>query len=117
MPIPPGIVFLAPRVPYLLVPPAAVYVVDRLLKLHANVAVPSWVLAAAYIVSWPAAVALIDYWYTTTVARRAAATGAVMPPKIKSTRFLGLDIMQQMAKDRASHWSGTECLLHLCIVI
>lgn len=108
MTIPPGIAFLAPTLPYLLVPPALVYLADRLLRSAVDVTLPSLVLFAAYVVSLPLAIVTNTYWYQSRVAQRAAAAGAVMPPAIESKKLLGLDILQQSVRDWDSHYNGTE---------
>lgn len=107
MPIPPGIAFLVPRLPYLLAPPLAVYATGWLLKTHVDIVLPTCTLAIAYIFSWPAALILSECWYQILIARRAAAAGAVMPPTLKTEKPLGIDLVKQVMKDRDNHSNGT----------
>lgn len=108
MTIPPGIAFLAPTVPYLLIPPALVYVADRLLRSAVDVTVPSLVLFVAYVMSLPLAIATKTYWHQSRIAQRAAAAGAVMPPPIESKKIAGLDVMLQAVKDWDTHYNGAD---------
>lgn len=106
MTIPPGIAFLVPRLPFLLVPPVVVYIVDRLLKANIEVALPHWALLSAYVLCWPIAIVGHAQWIQIQVSRKAAAAGAVLVPLVGSKDPLGVDILRQGVKDWATHYNG-----------
>lgn len=106
MAVPPGIAFLAPRLPYMLLPPAVVYIAARALALFVHINLPSWVLISAYIFSWPITIVTNVHWHQHRAKANAAAAGAVLPPTIESKVPLGFDLMRQAARDWEAHYNG-----------
>lgn len=100
MPLPPGIVFLIPRLPALFAPPVAVYLTDRLIRHHFGVVIPAGLLVALGVLSWPLALVLHTYWSRWNNRRKAAACEAVMPPTIEYRLPGGLDLLKQYVRER-----------------
>ncbi|KIP04058.1 hypothetical protein PHLGIDRAFT_129763 [Phlebiopsis gigantea 11061_1 CR5-6] len=106
MALPPGALYLAPRVPQLLAPPAAVYATSYVARTHFSVPTPTWVLAIAYVLCYPLALAAYIQWRDFTIARDAAAAGAVMPPVVEAKWIGGLDLMRRAGSDFDQHILG-----------
>ncbi|KAI0809012.1 cytochrome P450 [Irpex lacteus] len=100
MPLPPGIIFLIPRLPALFAPPVAVYLADRLIRRHFGVVIPTGLLVALGVLSWPLALVLHTHWSRWNNRRKAAACGAVMPPTIEYRLPGGLDLLKQYVRER-----------------
>ena len=100
--------FLAPTLPYLLIPSVALYAAARTL----GIVIPTWVLPAAFIVSVPFALSTYSYWSHRRAARRALANGAVLVPEVESKDpfGLGLDILKRAGRDWESRYNGAGSL-------
>lgn len=113
MALPPGALYLAPRVPQLLAPPAAVYATSYVARTHFSVPTPTWVLAIAYVLCYPLALTAYIQWRDFKIARDAAAAGAVMPPVVEARWIGGLDLMRKAGSDFDQHILGT-CKGRVC---
>ncbi|KAI0089810.1 cytochrome P450 monooxygenase pc-3 [Irpex rosettiformis] len=100
MPLPPGIVYLTPRLPALLVPPVSVLLAGRLLSRRFGVNVPTALRLVLAVLSWPLALALHTFWSKWNNKRKAANSGAIMPPKVEYKLPGGLDLVKQYVRDR-----------------
>ena len=102
---PPGIVLLINRLPRLLLPPASVYLLIRILSTTSITLIPRWLQIALYIISLPGVFS--GSIYTNYANERAAsAVGAVIPPKVKSKWIGGLDLLVKDAQNFKSGYLG-----------
>ncbi|KAG6841332.1 hypothetical protein C0991_012157 [Blastosporella zonata] len=93
MPLPPGPVYLANRLPTLLLPLASVYVLNRLLRSHLDIYLPSWAVLASTVAAIPLGLLLKVSWVDFINRRHAAALGAVLPPRVKDKYPAGLGLL------------------------
>ena len=103
---PPGLVFLASRLPYILTPPCVVYVLSLFAKSYLGTPVPVWALVPAYLLSWPLLAAAYIQWQGFKDARDAAANGAVLAPVVASDVPGGFDLIKQISSDFEQHFLG-----------
>ena len=103
---PPGIIFLVTNLPQLMALPVAIYVATLILKSQLAVVPPTWALFVVYISSWPTALILFEHWHNWKVNRDAEAAGAVLPPSMKFSLPLGLDVLQQLQTDYRTRFLG-----------
>ncbi|GJE94254.1 cytochrome P450 [Phanerochaete sordida] len=106
MALPPGLAFLLPNLPLLLAPPAAVYLAAYVAETYFAVGVPGWALALACVLSWPAALAAVVFWYDFKAAREAAARGARLPRQIAAKYPGSVDLMASNNKEVEDHVIG-----------
>lgn len=111
MTLAPGIAFLAPCLPSLLLPLVVVYVAQRLLWTAFDIALPPWLLAITYLACWPVIISGWAQWSFFRAARKTADAGAVLPPTVKSRLPFAFDIIARVAKDRKLHWNGAGFLV------
>ncbi|EKM60397.1 uncharacterized protein PHACADRAFT_189528 [Phanerochaete carnosa HHB-10118-sp] len=99
MALPPGLLYLLPIIPQLLVPPMAVCLLAYIARVCFGYNIPVWAIAAACVLSWPAALTVLVQWYDHKVDREAAARGSKMPRAVKRKYLGGVDAL--MAFDKA----------------
>ncbi|EPQ55858.1 cytochrome P450 [Gloeophyllum trabeum ATCC 11539] len=91
---PPGPVYLAYRVPALLVPLCALYVANDIAERAYGLRVSGWLLTLLYVVAIPIYVIVSSRVNEYLDNRAAAAVGAVVPTKLAHRWPLGLDIIK-----------------------
>ena len=104
--LPPGQRYLIRQLPYLVAPPAVVYVVAQ--DVFGN-QLPLSLLLLAYVFSWPIAFALSIQWTDVTNKIRARRRGAVIPPTIEHKYPGGLDVIQGSFRSDRSKYLGASC--------
>ncbi|TFK35048.1 cytochrome P450 monooxygenase pc-2 [Crucibulum laeve] len=80
MDLPPGIVYLLPRLPRILAPPALVYIISYLLEAQLGFRFSGWALAISLVLSLPTALTLVVLWRDIFMYLDARSRGAVLPP-------------------------------------
>ncbi|KAG6906970.1 hypothetical protein DXG01_011167 [Tephrocybe rancida] len=106
MPLPPGLVYLANRLPTLLLPLVSVYAINRLLGSHLGIYLPTWAVIASTIVAIPFGL-LLKVSVTDFINRRnAAALGAVLPPRVKDKYPAGLGLLFEMINNLKVGYAG-----------
>ncbi|KAG6845855.1 hypothetical protein H0H87_002546 [Tephrocybe sp. NHM501043] len=93
MPLPPGPVYLANRLPTLILPLASVYVLKRLLHSYLDISLPNWAVLASTVVAIPIGLLLKVSYNDFTNRRNAAASGAVLPPRVQDKYPAGLGLL------------------------
>lgn len=106
MRLPPGLLYVLPRIPQLLAAPAAVYVASHVARTQFGVTAPTWLLVLAYVLCWPIALTLYIQWRDYKISREAAAAGAVLPPAVEAKYLGGLDLIGRATKDFDAHIMG-----------
>jgi hypothetical protein len=107
MPLPPGIEFLAPRLPALAAPPVLVLLAHRLAQsCLGGTSVPRGILFLFIVLSWPLAFVANVFWSQWRTRRKAAAAGAVVPPMVDHKLPGAFDLIQQFASDRENKFLG-----------
>ncbi|KAI0693638.1 cytochrom P450 [Cytidiella melzeri] len=102
MPLPPGIEFLLPRLPFLLAPPVSAYLISRAIGQLLDI--PTTVVVVVCLWSWPLSLTLSTYWPRWCAQRRAMAAGAVMPPMVDYKMPGGLDLVRELLEDREKRY-------------
>ena len=110
--LPPGIVYLAQRLPKLAEPPLLTYILGILARSHTEVDFPDWALPVAIALSLPTALTIKVQWQLFKDRRAAARFGAVLPPTIPDQYGLpgGLGFILNSAKEVAVGYPGMRCL-------
>lgn len=98
--------YLLPKLPQLLAPPAVVYLLAYVARSRFAYGVPPWALALACVLSWPAAFTIAVQWYNFKVARGAAARGARLPPVVKAKYPGSVDLMMLNNRDVEERFLG-----------
>ncbi|EKM60403.1 uncharacterized protein PHACADRAFT_109856 [Phanerochaete carnosa HHB-10118-sp] len=107
MALPPGLLFLLPKIPQLLVPPVTVCLLAYLARVYFSYAVPAWALAVACILSLPAAFTILVQWYDHKIYREATARGSKLPCAVKCKYLGGVDILTKYTKEWAQEYGWT----------
>ena len=94
----PGLAFLSLHIPHLVGPPIFVYLASYLAKAVWGFACPAWLLAIAYVASWPLALTASVQYNDWKIEREAAAYGAELPPCIPSQRLGGWDLIKTISE-------------------
>ncbi|KAI9058872.1 cytochrome P450 monooxygenase pc-3 [Trametes sanguinea] len=94
--LPPGPRYLIAQLPNVLAPPVIIYVLAYFARAQLNLNPPAWLLAVAYILSWPVALTVRVQWHDYVNRRRARALGAVMPPAIAHRWPGSLDLLRKV---------------------
>ncbi|KAG5719961.1 Cytochrome P450 52A3 [Termitomyces sp. T112] len=106
MPLPPGPIYLANRLPPLLVPLFSVYLLNRVLSSYFYISLPIWAMVISTISTVPLSViirfACIDFINR----RNAAALGAVLPPHVKDKYPLGLGTLIESINNLKTGYPG-----------
>ncbi|GLB33366.1 putative cytochrome p450 [Lyophyllum shimeji] len=102
----PGIAYLATSLPTLLPPLIAVYVLTRLLHAYLAIHLPPWAVAIASIFSIPVALLVKVYYKELIDRRRAAAQGAVLPPRIYDKWPAGIGLLLQFTENLKNGYPG-----------
>ena len=106
MPLPPGPIYLAHRLPSLLVPPFSVYLLNRVLSSYFNISLPSWAVIVSAISAVPLG-AIIRFSCIDYINRKnAAALGAVLPPYVKDKYPFGLGILTETVNNLKTGYPG-----------
>jgi hypothetical protein len=82
--IPPGIIFFASRAPKLAIPPLVTYFFVTLIRSHAGIDVPTWLLCIFFLLSFPVALTVHVQWRLFMDRRGAARLGAELAPCVPS---------------------------------
>ncbi|TFK48292.1 cytochrome P450 [Heliocybe sulcata] len=102
MDFPPGLVYLSSRLPYVLVPPAVLYLACRACESQ----VSGGLLTLLWVLCFPVYLLVLSKWTEHRDEREAEAMGAVMPPKLAHDWPLGLDIIWKGLKRFADSYPG-----------
>lgn len=110
--LPPGVVYLAQRLPKLAAPPLLTYVLGILARSHTDVDIPDWALRAAIAVSLPIALTIKVQWQLFKVKRDALRLDATLPPTIPDQYGLpgGLGFVINSGKEVAVGYPGASWL-------
>jgi hypothetical protein len=109
-PLPPGIAFLAPRLPFLFAPPVLVLLVCRLAQHSFDIAVPIGALVFLVVLSWPLVFVAHNSWSQWRIQRKAAAVGAVVPAMVDHKLPGAFDLIQQFVADRKNRFLSRSSL-------
>ncbi|KAF8075954.1 cytochrome P450 monooxygenase pc-3 [Lyophyllum atratum] len=104
--MPPGITYLANRLPSLLLPLIVVYVANRLLQTYLTIHLPLSVITVTAILSIPVALVLKSSYTDLDDRRRAAAQGAVLPPRIYDKWPAGIGLLLQSINNLKTGYPG-----------
>lgn len=104
--MPPGITYIVNRLPTLLLPLAAVYVVNKLAHTYLSRGLPLWTVILSTFLSVPVGLLLkstiIDY----VVSRNAAAQGAQLPPRVHDNWPGGIGLLLEMIRNLKTGYPG-----------
>ncbi|KAG6874015.1 hypothetical protein C0995_007972 [Termitomyces sp. Mi166 len=106
MPLPPGPVYFANRLPALLVPLFSVYLLNRVLGSRFHTVLPTWLVIVSAIFAIPLGV-LVKFSYIDFINRRnAAASDAVLPPRVKDRYPFGLGLLIESINNLKTGYPG-----------
>ncbi|CDO72297.1 hypothetical protein BN946_scf184970.g149 [Trametes cinnabarina] len=94
--LPPGPRYLIAQLPNVFTPPIVVFSLTYLARSQLHISLPTWLVALAYLLSWPIAFTALVQWHDYTNARRARASGAVMPPEIAHRWPGSIDLLRRV---------------------
>ncbi|KAF5387696.1 hypothetical protein D9615_000007 [Tricholomella constricta] len=104
--IPPGIAYLVNRLPTLLSPLIAVYILNRLLLECLGAHLPLWAVIVPAVLSIPVALLLKVSFVDFIDHRRAAALGAVLPPRVEDKWPAGVGLLLQSIDNLKTGYPG-----------
>ncbi|KAG5653280.1 hypothetical protein H0H81_001344 [Sphagnurus paluster] len=104
--LPPGPAFLILRLPTLLFPLIAVYAFNRLLYKYLAIQLPLWTVIVSMTLSIPVFILLKASYMDFIDHRRAAACGAVIPPRIHDIWPAGIGLLIQGINNLKSGYPG-----------
>ena len=81
--LPPGVLYLLPRLPRILSPPALTYGVFRFVGAHYKIYISTWWLLLAMVMSLPLALTLSVLHDEVSIHMDASKRGAMMPPRVR----------------------------------
>ncbi|RPD56738.1 cytochrome P450 [Lentinus tigrinus ALCF2SS1-7] len=90
--LPPGPRYVISQLPRFITPPLAVYLLSRISRSP----LPAWLLVLAYALSWPVAFVALIQWNDFSNARRARASGAVIPREVDHKYPGSIDLLREM---------------------
>lgn len=111
--LPPGILYLAQRLPKLAIPPTIVYVLVLVLRSRLEVDIPAWAATVAVVLSLPVLLTVKIQWALFADHRAAARHGAVIPPYIPDQYPGGLGFLLGAARENALGYPG-EWVQQIC---
>ncbi|KAI0652994.1 cytochrome P450 monooxygenase pc-3 [Cubamyces menziesii] len=94
--LPPGPRYLVSQLPNVLTPPAIVYALTYLARERLHLSPPTWLLALAYLLSWPLAFTAFVQWHDYSNARRARAQGTVIPRAVEHKWPGSIDLLRRI---------------------
>jgi hypothetical protein len=113
MALPPGIVYLGLHLHHFILPPACVYVFDRLARDVLNIHTSRWAFILGSLLAFPIAFTFNVLYKSYVNQRAAAACGAVLPPQLPVKYIGGLDILRANLLQDKSGYIGKEVVLIL----
>ncbi|CAA7269194.1 unnamed protein product [Cyclocybe aegerita] len=105
--LPPGIVYLAQRLPRLVLPPTVAYALVRILSSTYDTDVPLWFLTLAMVFSLPLALTIEVQYDQYRVYRDASRLGAMLPPTIPDPYPGGISGLFAATKAFKTGYPGT----------
>lgn len=112
---PPGLRFVVPLIPKLVLPPLCIVAFDKVLEHGFSIVLPFWAFLLSFIFSTPLAFTLSVQYAEYIKKRDAKRLGAVLPPRIKSTWPGGLDLIRGLKGDKEGHMLGGLFPRMLCV--
>ena len=94
--LPPGPRYLISQLPNVITPPTIVYGLAYLARERLHLSAPTWLLALAYLLSWPLAFTAFVQWHDHTNARRARASGTVIPRAVEHKWPGSIDLLRRI---------------------
>ncbi|KAJ2932579.1 hypothetical protein H1R20_g4532, partial [Candolleomyces eurysporus] len=104
--IPPGIIYLAQRLPKLAAPPILTYLAYLLAESHLDIELPTWLLRSAVVLSLPVAFTVKVQWQILKTKWEAARHGAVLPPPLPDSLPGGLGFILAFMKGAQVEYPG-----------
>ncbi|RXW11241.1 hypothetical protein EST38_g14614, partial [Candolleomyces aberdarensis] len=104
--IPPGIIYLAQRLPKLAAPPILTYLAYLLAESHLDIELPTWLLRSALALSLPVAFTVKVQWQILKTKWEAARHGAVLPPLLPDPLPGGLGFILAFMKGAQVEYPG-----------
>jgi hypothetical protein len=103
---PPGIIYIAQNVPFLLAPLALFYGISVVIQIHLTVQLPKWIIVVAFLLSHPFHLFATTLYTDYVNARTVAAYGATFPPRVESRLPFGLSNLRIMVTNFKKGYSG-----------
>jgi hypothetical protein len=108
--LPPGIVYLGLNFHYLVIPPACVYAIDRIVVEFFEYQIPRWLFILASVLAFPAAFTTVVLYKLHVDESEAAAHGAVLPPRLLDKSIGGYETLSRRLDQSKSKFIGTESM-------
>lgn len=107
MPLPPGPLYLANRLPSLLVPLFSVHLLNRVLGSRFHIYLPTWAVIVSVVLAIPLGITIKFSCIDFINRRNAAALGAVLPPRVKDKYPFGLGLLIDSISNLKTGYPGS----------
>jgi len=111
MTLPPGIVYLGLNFHYIIIPPACVYAIDRLVVEFFECQIPRWLFVLVCVLAFPAAFTMVVLYKLHIDESEAAAHGAVLPPRLPDKYIGGYETLSRNLAQSKSGYIGMESVI------